>query len=361
MQPDKGGERAFAAGMAAYPIAEHTDEANSQHYEIPARFFELCLGPRRKYSCCWYDGPSSTLAEAEVRALALTCEHAALADGQRILELGCGWGSLTLWMAEHYPAATITAVSNSNSQREHIMGEARRRGFGNVEVVTADMNDFSTAKRHDRIVSVEMFEHMANWRGLLERTRGWLADDGLLFVHVFTHAKAPYRFDHRDKTDWIAQHFFTGGIMPSRGLMRQFSDLYEVAQAWDWSGTHYARTARDWLARCDAHRPEIERLFAGVYGPDARLWAATLAAVLPRHRGGCSATTAARPGASRTTGSRRRRRDGRLAGAEERVCRSPRSCRASRAQPRTGWRCSPTPAPPSSGRTCRSTRCWCGG
>ena len=272
VQPDEPGERAFAAGMTAYPIAEHADAANSQHYEIPARFFELCLGPRRKYSSCWYDEATTTLAEAEVRALALTCEHAALADGQRILELGCGWGSLTLWMAEHYPAARITAVSNSHSQREHIMGEARRRDLRNVEVVTADMNDFSTDMRHDRIVSVEMFEHMANWRGLLERTRGWLAPDGLLFVHVFTHANAPYRFDTADKSDWIAQHFFTGGIMPSRGLMRQFPDLYQVTQSWDWSGTHYARTARDWLANGDANRAEIARLFAGVYGADAGLW-----------------------------------------------------------------------------------------
>ena len=271
-RPDEAGERAFAAGMTAFPIAEHADAANSQHYEIPARFFSLCLGPRRKYSCCWYDQATTTLAQAEDRALALTCEHAALVDGQSILELGCGWGSLTLWMAEHYPKARITAVSNSNSQREHITGEARRRGFGNVSVVTADMNDFSSDVRHDRIVSVEMFEHMANWRGLLGRTRGWLADDGLLFVHVFTHAQAPYRFDHRDKTDWIAQHFFTGGIMPSRGLMGQFPDLYRVARSWDWSGTHYARTARDWLANCDANRPEIERLFAGVYGSDAKLW-----------------------------------------------------------------------------------------
>ena len=272
VRPDEAAEHAFAAGMTDYPIAEHTDAANSQHYEIPARFFELCLGRRRKYSCCWYDEAATTLAQAEARALALTCEHAALADGQTILELGCGWGSLTLWMAEHYPAARITAVSNSRSQREHIMGEARRRGFDNVAVVTADMNDFSTAVRHDRIVSVEMFEHMANWRGLLERTRGWLAPDGLLFVHVFTHVNAPYRFDTGDRSDWIAQHFFTGGIMPSRGLMRHFPDLYHVAQSWEWSGTHYARTARDWLANCDANRAEILRLFDGVYGPDAALW-----------------------------------------------------------------------------------------
>ena len=270
--PDPAQERAFAAGMDAFPIAEHADAANAQHYEVPAAFFALCLGPRRKYSCCYYDQPTTTLAQAEERALALTCEHAGLADGQRILELGCGWGSLTLWMAERYPKASITAVSNSQSQRAHIMGEAARRGLPNLSVVTADMNAFATADRFDRIVSVEMFEHMANWRALLARTRGWLAADGRLFVHVFTHAHAPYRFDHADKSDWIAQHFFTGGIMPSRGLMHQFGDLYAVERDWDWAGTHYARTARDWLANCDAERPAVERVLAEVYGGDAKLW-----------------------------------------------------------------------------------------
>ena len=268
--PDE--DRAFAAGMAAFPIAQHTDAANAQHYEVPAAFFDLCLGPRRKYSCCFYAADSTSLAEAEEAALALTAEHAGLADGQNILELGCGWGSLTLWMGEHYPGSTITAVSNSNSQRAHIMAQASARGLSNVAVVTADMNDFAIAATFDRIVSVEMFEHMANWRLLLERTRGWLKRDGLLFLHVFTHAAAPYRFDHRDKADWIAQHFFTGGIMPSRTLIHQFADLYGVADRWDWNGSHYARTARDWLANCDANRPAIERLFATVYGTDARLW-----------------------------------------------------------------------------------------
>ena len=270
--PNPAEERAFAAGMVDFPVAEHADAANSQHYEVPAAFFGLCLGPRRKYSCCFYDKASSTLAEAEIRALTLTCEHADLKDGQAILELGCGWGSLTLWMAEHYPNATITAVSNSHSQREYIMGQAKARGFGNVTIVTADMNVFEATQKVDRIVSVEMFEHMANWRTLLERTRRWLRHDGLLFIHIFTHANAPYRFDHRDKSDWIAQHFFTGGIMPSRNLMRQFDDLYAVAETWDWNGEHYARTARDWLANCDAHRAEIEPLFAEVYGRDAKLW-----------------------------------------------------------------------------------------
>ena len=270
--PDPAEERAFAAGMIDYPVAEHADAANAQHYEVPAAFFAMCLGPRRKYSSCYYDSPTSTLAEAEVRALTLTCEHADLKDGQSILELGCGWGSLTLWMAEHYPHATITAVSNSNSQREYIMGVAQARGFANVEVVTADMNVFEATQRHDRIVSVEMFEHMANWRTLLERTRRWLHDDGLLFIHIFTHASAPYRFDHRDKSDWIAQHFFTGGIMPSRRLMHEFGDLYAVADTWEWNGEHYARTARDWLANCDAHRDAIMALFKTVYGADSKLW-----------------------------------------------------------------------------------------
>ena len=270
--PRKAGERAFAAGMADYPIAEHADAANAQHYEVPPAFFGYCLGPRRKYSCCFYDQPGTTLAQAEENALALTCEHAALVDGQSVLELGCGWGSLTLWMAERYPRSTITAVSNSRSQRAYIMEQARLKGFANVVVVTADMNVFEAGETFDRIVSVEMFEHMANWRALLERTRRWLRPDGLLFVHIFTHASAPYRFDHRDKSDWIAQHFFTGGIMPSRNLIRQFGDLFEVGEMWDWNGEHYARTARDWLANCDARRAEIELLFANVYGGEAKLW-----------------------------------------------------------------------------------------
>ena len=270
--PNPAEERAFAEGMLDFPIAEHADAANAQHYEVPAPFFGLCLGPRRKYSSCYYDTPASTLAEAEERALALTCEHAALADSHAILELGCGWGSLTLWMAEHYPHASITAVSNSNSQREYIMGQARARGFANVTVVTCDMNVFEPTAHFDRIVSVEMFEHMANWRTLLQRARGWITEDGVLFIHIFTHANAPYRFDHRDKSDWIAQHFFTGGIMPSRNLMTHFGDLFHVEQTWDWNGEHYARTARDWLANCDAHRAEIEPLFAKVYGRDAKLW-----------------------------------------------------------------------------------------
>jgi cyclopropane-fatty-acyl-phospholipid synthase len=267
-----GGDAAFAAEMTDYPIAIHADAANEQHYELPAAFFALILGPRRKYSSCFYEAPSTTLADAEEKALELTTDNAGLADGQRILELGCGWGSLSLFMANRLPQSRIVAVSNSHSQRAHIESEAARRGLANLTVMTADMNGFAPEGRFDRIVSVEMFEHMANWRTLLSRARSWLDDDGRLFLHVFTHRNASYRFDHSDRSDWIAQHFFTGGIMPSQGLARSFPDLFAVEDEWRWPGSHYRRTADDWLANFDRNRAEIDAILAEVYGRDAALW-----------------------------------------------------------------------------------------
>jgi cyclopropane-fatty-acyl-phospholipid synthase len=266
-------DKAFAAGMDAFPVAIHTDAANAQHYEVPAAFFLRTLGPKRKYSCCFYDGPATSLAEAEVKALNLTMDHAGLADGQRILELGCGWGSLSLTMAARYPGATITAVSNSHSQRAFIEGEAARLGLTNLTIVTSDMNDFAPEGQFDRIVSVEMFEHMANWRALLTRVRSWLKADGRLFIHVFTHRTGSYRFDAADKTDWIAQHFFTGGLMPGHGLIRQFPDLFTVEDEWRWSGEHYRRTAEDWLALFDSRLAEIDPILTQVYGAEnLALW-----------------------------------------------------------------------------------------
>ena len=264
--------RRFADLMPNYPIAEAVDDANAQHYEVPAAFFDLVLGPQRKYSCCYYDATTTTLAQAEELSLAQTAEHALLADGQHILELGCGWGSLSLWMAQRYPAARITSVSNSQSQRAFIMGEAARRGLGNLEVITADMNDFDPQRRFDRIVSVEMFEHMANWRALLARVRTWLKPQGLLFFHVFTHRSAPYRFEKDDKEDWIAQHFFTGGIMPSQDLIHEFSDLFTVEASWRLSGVHYERTANDWLRNFDRNSGAVDSVLRQTYGADAALW-----------------------------------------------------------------------------------------
>jgi cyclopropane-fatty-acyl-phospholipid synthase len=263
----------FARDLERLPIAIHTDAANDQHYEVPASFFELVLGPQRKYSCCYYAAPNSSLAEAEERALALSAEHAALGDGQTILELGCGWGSFSLWMARNYPSARILAVSNSRSQRAFIEEKAREQGLTNIDVLTADMNSFATERRFDRIVSIEMFEHMANWHELLARCKRWLLPDGRMFLHVFTHRSTPYRFDHTDKDDWIAQHFFTGGCMPSRALIRSFPNLFDVEAEWYWEGTHYARTADDWLSRLDANAPAVTRILTQVYGADASRWA----------------------------------------------------------------------------------------
>jgi len=267
-----GFEHAFAGDMSRHPIAEHTREANEQHYELPERFFGLVLGPRRKYSSCLYEA-GDTLAAAEDAALAQTCLHADLKDGQDILELGCGWGSLSLWMAEAYPNSRVTSVSNAHSQRAYIEGEARRRGLNNLRVVTADMNDFAADGVFDRVVSVEMFEHMSNWTALLARVRGWLRPDGRLFIHIFTHKTTPYRFDHTDASDWIAQHFFTGGVMPSHGLLSQFPALFAVEADWRWSGQHYEKTALDWLANFDANRAEIGDLMREVYGDQGPLWA----------------------------------------------------------------------------------------
>ena len=265
-------DAAFAHEMAERAIAEHTEAANTQHYEVPAEFFARVLGPNRKYSSLFYKDEASTLQEAEEEALRQTAAHAGLTDGQSILELGCGWGSLSLFMARQFPRSRIVAVSNSRSQRDYIEGEAARRGLANLRVVTADMNVFDPAEMFDRIVSVEMFEHMLNWRQLLTRVKSWLAPDGRFFMHVFSHRSGTYLFDRTDPEDWIAQHFFTGGVMPSHHLIRQYADLFEIEKEWRWSGTHYQRTALDWLANFDAHPGEIEAVLRTVYGNQTALW-----------------------------------------------------------------------------------------
>ena len=265
-------EVAFARIMADHPVAVRPDAANAQHYEVPPAFFGLVLGRHRKYSCCLYADGADTLEQAEERALLETAKHADLADGQDILELGCGWGSLSLWMAARYPASRITAVSNSGSQRTYIEEQAASRGLGNLRVITADMNEFSIDTRFDRVVSVEMFEHMTNWQELLHRVHGWLRPDGRLFLHVFSHRAAPYLFDIDDKEDWIAQHFFTGGIMPSHNLIRHVGHDFRLELDWRWGGEHYARTARDWLANYDRNESEIGKILRSVYGSEAGLW-----------------------------------------------------------------------------------------
>jgi cyclopropane-fatty-acyl-phospholipid synthase len=267
-----GSDAAFAAAMSARPVALHAEAANAQHYEVPAAFFTQCLGPALKYSSAYYPTAGASLADAETEALTRTAQTADVHDGQDILELGCGWGSLSLFMATTYPNATVTAVSNSASQRGFIEAEAGRRGLGNLRVITADMNDFEPGMVFDRVVSVEMFEHMANWRALLTRVRGWLKPEGRLFLHVFAHATTAYRFDHESGADWIAKYFFTGGIMPSHRLIHQFGDIFEVEDEQRWSGIHYQRTALHWLANFDANAQAVDAVLRATYGSEAGVW-----------------------------------------------------------------------------------------
>jgi cyclopropane-fatty-acyl-phospholipid synthase len=265
-------DAAFAREMAEQAIAEHTDTANAQHHEVPPAFFAQVLGPNRKDSSCFYKSEASTLQEAEEEALRQTEAHADLADGQSILELGCGWGSLSLFMARQFPHASIVAVANSNSQREYVEGEAAKRGLTNLRVITADMNAFDSTEQFDRILCVEMFEHMMNWRELLRRLRSWLKPDGRFFMHIFTHRSGTYLFDPSDREDWIAQHFFAAGVMPSHHPIRHYADLFTIEKEWRWSGMHYQRTAMDWLANFDAHASEIEAVLRKVYGGETPLW-----------------------------------------------------------------------------------------
>ncbi len=239
------------------PIAIETGAANAQHYEVPAAFYQYALGKHLKYSSCYWDEQTENLDQAEARMLAVTAERAELANGQQILELGCGWGSLTLWMAEHFPASRITAVSNSNSQREYIQQQAKQRGLGNIEVITCDVNQLTLDKHFDRIVSVEMFEHMRNYDSLLSKIAGWLTADGKLFVHIFCHKQLAYPFETEGEDNWMGRYFFTGGLMPSRDTLLHFQKELQLQYQWDLSGSHYQKTAEAWLANMDQHRHEI--------------------------------------------------------------------------------------------------------
>jgi cyclopropane-fatty-acyl-phospholipid synthase len=247
----------LARQLADSPLAVATNSANTQHYEVPVEFFEKVLGPRLKYSSCEFSTPSVSLAEAENAMLSLTCERAEIKDGMSILELGCGWGSLTLWIAERFPNCEITAVSNSASQREFIQSRARSLGLENVRVITADLRDFEILETFDRVVSVEMFEHMRNYRLLFERVSSWLTPSGKAFVHVFCHRNTPYLFETEGASNWMGRHFFTGGTMPSEALFSHFNDNLAIEQQWKVEGLHYWRTCEVWLKNLDQHRAEI--------------------------------------------------------------------------------------------------------
>ncbi len=256
------------------PIALRTEAANLQHYELPAGLFEHVLGRRLKYSCAYYPRGDESLDQAEEAMLALCAERAELADGQDILELGCGWGSLTLWMAERYPASRITAVSNSASQRSYIETRCRERGLDNVRVMTLDMNRLSLgAGSYDRCVSIEMFEHMRNYELLLRRIAGWLKPDGKLFVHIFVNHALMYPFETEGDDNWLGRHFFTGGIMPASDTLLWFQRDLNIERLWKVPGSHYQRTANHWLHNHDTNREAVRRAMIDVYGARlADLW-----------------------------------------------------------------------------------------
>jgi len=257
---------AFAANMRAHAVAPVPRKANEQHYELPPAFFGHVLGKHRKYSSCFWPAGCASLDEAEAHALTQTCERALLSDGQDILELGCGWGSLTLWMAEHYPNSRITAVSNSAPQRRYIESQVAARNLRNVQVLTADMNRFQAPAQYDRIVSVEMFEHMRNYQELLARVASWMKPEARLFIHIFCHRKYAYEFETGGEHNWMGRYFFTGGIMPSFDIFRHFTDHVSIEEDWQWDGTHYQKTAEAWLENLDTHVNSILPILERTYG-----------------------------------------------------------------------------------------------
>lgn len=261
------------ASLRSSAVAIHTSAANRQHYELPAEFFQHCLGPRLKYSCAYFSDGHESLGEAEVAMLELTTQRAELEDDQDILELGCGWGSLTLWMAERFPRARITAVSNSHSQRRFIEARCRERGFAHVRVLTCDVNDIALdATSFDRVVSVEMFEHVRNYERLFRDIARWLRPDGALFAHIFCHRTALYAFDDNGNSDWMSRHFFTGGLMPSVGTLARFQNDLTLEHQWLVDGRHYARTANLWLENQDLRRDAVLDALTPTYGAATELW-----------------------------------------------------------------------------------------
>jgi len=254
--------------LKASPIAINTQDANEQHYEVPTEFYKYCLGKYLKYSSGYWKKGVTDINTSEKDMLELTCERAELQNGQLVLELGCGWGSLSLFMAAKYPQSNFTVVSNSRTQKIYIDEQAQQRGISNLTVITANINDFTLDKTFDRVVSAEMFEHMRNYKKLMKLVSSFLKPEGKLFVHIFTHKDLAYKFEVKDASDWMSKYFFTGGIMPSDDLLLYFNQHLSIEKHWHVSGTHYSKTSEAWLHNMDAHKADIIPLFEKTYGTE---------------------------------------------------------------------------------------------
>ena len=263
----------FVEDLKKSPIAVNTQDANEQHYEVPTEFFQLVMGQYMKYSCGYWKDGNIDFDQSEKDMLELSIERADLKDGQDVLELGCGWGSLSLYMAAKFPQSRITGVSNSRTQKAHIDNEAKKRGITNLTIITKDMNEFAIDQKFDRVVSVEMFEHMRNYQKLLKKVSSCLKEGGKLFVHIFTHKDFAYLYETNDGGfDWMARYFFSGGIMPSNDLLLHFDEDFSLAERWEVSGTHYQKTSEAWLSNMDQHKSQIMPILKSTYGDEYQKW-----------------------------------------------------------------------------------------
>lgn len=255
------------------PIALVPEKANEQHYEVPPEFFVKSLGENLKYSCGYWESGAQNLDESEIDMLDMYLNRSELKDGMDILELGCGWGSLTFHMAKQYPKSKITAVSNSNDQRKFIQSKCAELKIDNIDVITCDMNDFTIDKKFDRVVSIEMFEHMRNYKELLKRVSSFMKDGAKLFVHIFSHKSMVYPYEDRGPSDWMAREFFSGGLMPSHDLLSHFQDDLKLESSWKINGVNYKKTSYAWLNKMDANKNDVIEIFKKTYGEDtAFIW-----------------------------------------------------------------------------------------
>ena len=261
----------FIEELQSSPIALSTKIANEQHYEVPPAFFQEIMGAHLKYSCGLFDKNTISLDEAEENMLQLYIERLDIKNNQKILDLGCGWGSFSLYAAAKFPNSTFVAVSNSNDQIEFINNTAAARSLENIKAIKQDMNNLSLDESFDRIISIEMFEHMRNYGALLKKLRNHLHNDGKMFVHIFTHRDHPYPYEVRGPSDWMSKYFFTSGLMPSHDIFSYFEEDLVVEQSWKINGSHYARTCNLWLENHYKNKKTILDIFTGHY-PNPRQW-----------------------------------------------------------------------------------------